>query len=110
MDGHPKTIDQARHLFLYSKEYLEAAEEKGELKDIELGNINTAILPELVVVLEASNEFLKDRIINRPEQEIQNTHYTEAHMLRRLREYRYYLIVCGTKIVTTQKYARFRDS
>lgn len=89
MDGHPKTIDQAKYLFLISKESLEIDKEEGEFKDIELGNINTAILPELIVVLDASDEFLKNRIINRPEREIQNTHYTEPHMLRRLREYRY---------------------
>lgn len=89
MDGHPKTLEQARNLFLISEEGLEELE--GELADGSAGvrNVNAAILPELVVVLEASDEFLKERIINRPEREIQNTHYTEEHMLRRMREYRY---------------------
>lgn len=85
MDGYPKTIEQARNLFLSNKENLEE-EEQFEDENIEIRN---TILPELVVVLEASDEFLKERIINLPEKEIQNTHYTEEHMLRRLKEYRY---------------------
>jgi len=89
MDGYPKTLEQARNLFLISEESLEEVEEEFMDENIEGRNINTAILPELVVVLEASDEFLKERIINRPEREIQNTHYTEEHMLRRMREYRY---------------------
>jgi len=89
MDGYPKTLEQARNLFLISEESLEEVEEEFMDENIEGRNINTVILPELVVVLEASDEFLKERIINRPEREIQNTHYTEEHMLRRMREYRY---------------------
>ncbi|XP_077272220.1 adenylate kinase 7 isoform X2 [Temnothorax americanus] len=88
MDGHPKTLEQARNLFLISEESLEVAEEKFVDENVEEVRNDAAILPELVVVLEASDEFLKERIINRPEREIQNTHYTEEHMLRRMREYR----------------------
>lgn len=86
MDGYPKTIEQARKLFLSDKENLEEEVEQFEDENIEIEN---TILPELVVVLEASDEFLKERVINLPEKEIQNTHYTEEHMLRRLRKYRY---------------------
>lgn len=85
MDGYPKTIEQARKLFRINKENLEE-EEQFKKENIEIRN---TILPELIVVLEASDEFLKERVINLPEKEIQNTHYTEKHMLRRLREYRY---------------------
>lgn len=87
MDGYPKTIEQARNLFLISGKSLEDTEE--EFESVEVRNVKTLILPELIVVLEASDEFLIERIINRPEREIQNTHYTEEHMLRRMREYRY---------------------
>ncbi|XP_018338500.1 PREDICTED: adenylate kinase 7-like [Trachymyrmex septentrionalis] len=88
MDGHPKTLKHARNLFLISKDDLEEIEEKFMDDNVEIRNVNTAILPELIIVLEASDEFLKERIINLPEREIQNTHYTEEHMLRRMREYR----------------------
>ncbi|EFN64839.1 Putative adenylate kinase 7 [Camponotus floridanus] len=86
MDGYPKTIEQARKLFMSDKENLEKEVEQFEDENIEIEN---TILPELVIVLEASDEFLKERVINLPEKEIQNTHYTEEHMLRRLKEYRY---------------------
>lgn len=89
MDGHPKTLEQARNLFLIGEENLEETEEEFTDKSVEVRNVNTAILPELVVILEASDEFLKERIINRPKREIQNTHYTEEHMMRRITEYRY---------------------
>lgn len=89
MDGHPKTLEQARNLFLNSDESLEEVEEEFVDENVEVRNVHAAVLPELVIVLEASDEFLKERIINRPEREIQNTHYTEEHMLRRMREYRY---------------------
>ena len=87
MDGHPKTLEHAKNLFLISKDDLEEIKVKMD-DNVEIRNVNTAILPELIIVLEASDEFLKERIINRPESEIQNTHYTEEHMLRRMREYR----------------------
>lgn len=87
MDGHPKTLEQARKLFLIDRRDLEEEEEEYEDEDTRASEAD--ILPELVVVLEASDEFLKERIMNLPEKEIQNTHYTEEHMLRRLREYRY---------------------
>lgn len=96
IDGYPKTLEQARMLFLISEEDSKEEEqaeeivgEKDEDKDTEVKNANVAILPELVVVLEASDEFLKERIMNLPESEIQGTHYTEQHMLRRMKEYRY---------------------
>ncbi|XP_072756801.1 adenylate kinase 7 isoform X2 [Anoplolepis gracilipes] len=88
MDGYPKTIEQTRKLFLIDKEDLEEEEKQYENEEIEIKNFNITILPELVVILEASDKFLKERVINLPEKEIQNTHYTEEHMLRRLREYR----------------------
>ncbi|XP_020284340.1 adenylate kinase 7-like isoform X2 [Pseudomyrmex gracilis] len=84
MDGHPKTLEQARMLFLIGEKDLDKGEEVFE----DDGNVNWTILPELVVVLEASDEFLKERVMNLPESEIQDTRYTEEHMLRRLREYR----------------------
>ncbi|XP_043583830.1 adenylate kinase 7-like [Bombus pyrosoma] len=84
MDGHPKTLEQAKTLF-GGESLTEFDEELGE--DAETDTMQS-IMPELVVSLEASDEFLKERIIQRPEKEIQGTHYTEEHMMRRLKEYR----------------------
>ncbi|KAK1121779.1 hypothetical protein K0M31_010090 [Melipona bicolor] len=85
MDGHPKTLEQAKALFAGEN----VAELDEELEDEEPEIETTvSIMPELVVSLEAGDEFLKERIIQRPEREIQGTHYTEEHMMRRLKEYR----------------------
>lgn len=84
MDGYPKTLEQAQMLFSGERadELEEEVDEEAETEVV------TTILPELVVSLEASDDFLKERIIQQPEKNIQNTHYTEEHMIRRLKEYR----------------------
>ncbi|XP_026668562.1 adenylate kinase 7-like isoform X2 [Ceratina calcarata] len=84
MDGYPKTLEQARELF--GGENLAGVDEEVD-EETEIDTVDT-IMPELVVSLEARDEFLKERIIHRPEREIQGTHYTEEHMVRRLKEYR----------------------
>lgn len=102
IDGYPKTYEQARILFEHAEEMEDEVEENDEeevegereeeeeedretFEDI---NLKASIMPELVVVLEASDMFLIERIIDLPEREIQGTHYTEKHMIRRLKEYR----------------------
>lgn len=86
MDGYPKTLDQAKDLF--GMENLNEQDEQETYADEEAAVTDDSIMPELVVSLEASDDFLKERIIQRPEWEIQGTHYTEEHMTRRLKEYK----------------------
>ncbi|XP_078052305.1 adenylate kinase 7 [Augochlora pura] len=90
IDGYPKTLDQAKKLFGKSQSDEQVDEEEEEDFDEEAADAfgHYTIMPELVVSLEASDDFLKERIIQRPEWEIQGTHYTEKHMMRRLKEYR----------------------
>ncbi|KAK2577085.1 hypothetical protein KPH14_005893 [Odynerus spinipes] len=98
IDAYPKTYEQARILFENAEEKDETLaeeeeEEEGEEEDedkrtLEEIDIKASIMPELVVALEASDDFLKERIIDLSEREVQGTHYTEKEMIRRLREYR----------------------
>ncbi|KAF5400554.1 adenylate kinase 7 isoform X2 [Paragonimus heterotremus] len=46
------------------------------------------LLPNYVLELQASDKFLRDRIMNMPESKVHGTHYTEAGLVRRLGEYR----------------------
>ena len=85
IDGYPKTLEQTQMLF--SGERADELEE--EVDEEAETDMVTTILPELVVSLEASDDFLKERIIQQPEKNIQDTHYTEEHMIRRLKEYRW---------------------
>ncbi|KAG7203649.1 hypothetical protein KM043_013684 [Ampulex compressa] len=87
LDGYPKTFEQAKGLFGAREDLDEDQDDETGDEEAEIA-ADFSIMPELVVALEASDEYLKERIINRPEREIQHTHYTEEHMIRRLREYR----------------------
>ncbi|XP_012286013.2 adenylate kinase 7 [Orussus abietinus] len=81
LDGYPKTLEQAKSLF-------GVGDEDEEREEMEVPGGNVKIMPELVISLEAHDEFLIERVINLPEKEVQGTHYMEREFLRRLREYR----------------------
>ena len=65
------------------------AEDGGEV-DAETAEkiINTGIIPESVVFLNANDEFLKDRVKHLPEESLLDTHWNEEGMNRRLPLYR----------------------
>ncbi|XP_064601852.1 adenylate kinase 7-like [Liolophura sinensis] len=81
LDGFPKTIAQAKELF--------SKEEEDEVEDTSKeGNYDKAIMPEVVVSFEASDEFLRQRVMNLPESTVAGTHNTEEGLTRRLAEFR----------------------
>ena len=45
-------------------------------------------MPEVVICLDATDEFLKMRIMNLPENVVAGTHNTEEGLVRRLADYR----------------------
>lgn len=45
-------------------------------------------MPEFVLCLDASDGFLKDRVMNLPERLVQEHNYEQEHFLRRLSRYR----------------------
>ena len=47
-----------------------------------------SIMPDLIVCLEANDSFLRDRIMNLPENVVAGTHNTEEGFTRRITEYR----------------------
>ncbi|KAK4884795.1 hypothetical protein RN001_001066 [Aquatica leii] len=85
LDGYPKTIDQATELFAVT----EPGDDEEILEEEEGGfGPRSPLLPDFVVSLEATDEFLCERVMVLPEEEIQGTHYAEVPMLRRLAEFR----------------------
>ena len=46
------------------------------------------IIPEFVCSLDASDEFLKERVMNLPESVVTGTHYSQDRFLRALSNYR----------------------
>ncbi|XP_045919021.1 adenylate kinase 7 isoform X1 [Micropterus dolomieu] len=80
LDGFPKTYDQAKELF-----YAVEQESEDETSPISSHSKN---MPEFVLYLDASDAFLKDRVMNLPEGLVQGHNYDQDHFLRRLARYR----------------------
>lgn len=59
----------------------EDAEEDDEMSGDNLPHYNKLIMPEVVISLDASDEFLKERVMNLPQTVVEGTHNTEKGML-----------------------------
>ncbi|XP_010170439.1 adenylate kinase 7, partial [Antrostomus carolinensis] len=81
LDGFPETYDQAKDLFNLESQ----GEEKIKSK---IFNCDKSIIPEFVISLTASDEFLIKRIINLPERIVAGTHYTQDRFLQSLNLFR----------------------
>ena len=97
LDSFPRRYRGARHAFLMKPvkvgEDEEEEEEEEELEEGQERNFdkhvkNDAIFPGSVIVLEGADESLIDRVRELPEDRIAGTHYKEADMRRRIKEYR----------------------
>ncbi|KAM9093573.1 adenylate kinase 7 isoform 3-T3 [Megaptera novaeangliae] len=82
LDGFPKTYDQAKDLFNQEEEE-EEEEARGKMFPFD-----KLIIPEFVCSLDASDEFLKERVMNLPESIVAGTHYSQGQFLRALSNYR----------------------
>ncbi|XP_022909711.1 adenylate kinase 7-like [Onthophagus taurus] len=91
LDGFPKTMEQTKSLFGGGGgDGGGGEEEEAEEEDEEGGGgggPKPTILPDFVITLYATDEFLCNRIMQLPERDIQDTHYTEEGMLRRLTDF-----------------------
>ncbi|KAE8289533.1 Adenylate kinase 7 [Larimichthys crocea] len=81
LDGFPKTYEQAKELF-YADEH--EAEEETSLSSLH----SKRVMPEFVLCLDASDAFLKDRVMNLCERLVQEHNYEQEHFLQRLDMYR----------------------
>nr|XP_028572015.1 adenylate kinase 7 isoform X1 [Podarcis muralis] len=82
LDGFPKTYDLAKDLF-----NLEDEEEEDDLKG-KIHHYDKVIISDYVISLNASDEFLKNRIMNLPESVVAGTHYAQDRYLRSLNLFR----------------------
>ncbi|XP_055448933.1 adenylate kinase 7 [Psammomys obesus] len=82
LDGFPKTYDQAKDLFNQEDE-----EEEEEMRG-KMFPFDKLIIPEFVCGLDASDDFLKERVMNLPESVVAGTHYSQDRFLRALSNYR----------------------
>ncbi|KAK6635167.1 hypothetical protein RUM44_000416 [Polyplax serrata] len=86
IDGYPKTMEATKLLYEPEGEIEMEADTEGQGTVTQL--YNTAIMPDFVESLDASDEFLIERVIKMPEIDVQNTHYEEREMCRRLTHFR----------------------
>ncbi|XP_068573914.1 adenylate kinase 7 isoform X1 [Cebidichthys violaceus] len=81
LDGFPKTYEQAQELFY-------AEELESEDGASQMSSYSKKMMPEFVLCLDASDVFLKDRVMMLPERLVREHNYEQEHFLRRLARYR----------------------
>ncbi|XP_069493823.1 adenylate kinase 7 [Ambystoma mexicanum] len=82
LDGYPKTYEQAKQLFT-----LEDADEDEEPRG-KIPSFDKTSCPDHIISLDASDGFLKNRVINLPESVVAGTHYTQDRYSRNLALFR----------------------
>ncbi|XP_067847164.1 adenylate kinase 7 [Heptranchias perlo] len=82
LDGFPKTYSQTKDLFTAEED------EEEESSISKLPRFDKTIIPDYIFSLEASDEFLKNRILHLPESVVVGTHYTQDRFLNYLAQYR----------------------
>nr|XP_046149126.1 adenylate kinase 7a isoform X2 [Oncorhynchus gorbuscha] len=78
LDGFPKSYDQAKEIFY---DVLDDPRSK-------MPAFNKKIIPEFIFSLEASDDFLKERVQNLPESVAEKMHYSKDEYLTRLKKFR----------------------
>ncbi|KFW09659.1 Adenylate kinase 7, partial [Eurypyga helias] len=81
LDGFPETYEQAKDLFNSENE------DEEKMKD-KIPKCDKLIIPEFIISLTASDEFLINRIINLPEKIVAGTHYSQDLFLPLLNLFR----------------------
>ncbi|CAF95192.1 unnamed protein product, partial [Tetraodon nigroviridis] len=79
LDSFPETCEQARELF---------SSDTDSSEDVTSSISSRRIIPEFVFYLDASDEFLKDRVKSLPESVIQERNYEQEPFLQRLAKHR----------------------
>ncbi|XP_013999274.1 adenylate kinase 7 isoform X2 [Salmo salar] len=78
LDGFPKSYDQAKEIFYDELDYPRS----------KMPAYNKKIIPEFIFSLEASDDFLKERVQNLPESVVEKMHYSKDEYLTRLKKFR----------------------
>ncbi|KAJ3295038.1 Adenylate kinase 7 [Borealophlyctis nickersoniae] len=81
LDGYPNTVDEAKEVFKSDNE-----DDTKEEKILPTGD--PLLTPDVVISLEASDDFIKERIMNLPESAIAGTKNSEEALTRRLEDFR----------------------
>lgn len=95
LDGFPRSKEDAQLVFTNEvpiekpeKEGDEDPEGAGEEEPQTKREINEKILPQYCIAFEADDAFLSQRAKDIPPEQVEGTHFNDAGMVRRLKEYR----------------------
>lgn len=90
LDGFPRSYEDAAALFLRPEGEEDEAVDEDAAGEEEEGKIqvDNRLVPRSVIILDASDKYLKTRIMSLPGEEIVGTHNDEAGFSRRLKIYR----------------------
>ena len=98
LDGYPRTYVDAQNIFLKPPKTMMVDGEEVDFEEPELEEDQQKdwtpylkdedILPSSCIVLDGADEELIDRVRQLPESQIENTHYNEIDMKKRLKKYR----------------------
>ncbi|CAL8287661.1 adenylate kinase 7 isoform X1 [Gadus morhua] len=91
LDGFPKTQEQASRLF-------SAEEDESEDSKSKMAPNGAGIIPDFLFCLDASDCFLKQRVMNLPQSAVQGTSYTYDRFPQRLARYRENQALDGTAL------------
>ncbi|XP_059908885.1 adenylate kinase 7 isoform X2 [Gadus macrocephalus] len=91
LDGFPKTQEQASRLF-------SAEEDESEDSKSKMAPNGAGLVPDFLFCLEASDCFLKQRVMNLPQSAVQGTSYTYDRFPQRLARYRENQALDGTAL------------
>eukprot|EP00163_Fabomonas_tropica_P026238 TRINITY_DN473_c0_g1_i1.p1 TRINITY_DN473_c0_g1~~TRINITY_DN473_c0_g1_i1.p1 ORF type:complete len:643 (+),score=212.44 TRINITY_DN473_c0_g1_i1:345-2273(+) len=100
LDGYPKTVDDCKILFVDPEE---DDDDGGD--DENPPQRAPIIVPEYVISLEATDEFLADRVMALPQAQVEGTHNDEDGFRRRLEQFR----ELNTETATLLNYFEERD-
>ena len=90
LDGYPKSKEDAKSIF-FDRIPIESNEEPVEGEEPEQKydeRLNERILPQYTIVLEADDAHLTQKMKDMPAEKIEGTHWNDAGMARRLKDYR----------------------
>jgi adenylate kinase family enzyme len=85
LDGYPRNLKDAYAIFTEKNEDEPKA---ADLPAEEKRTVNQKIVPQFCIIFDSENDFLKQRVQKLPKEEVDGTHFTDAHMDRRLKVFR----------------------
>lgn len=84
LEGYPRTEADAKHIFVDKVQLLASPDEEPKFED----RVNDKIMPQYALYFEAEDSFLIQKAKELPPGVLEGTHWNDAGMNRRIKDYR----------------------